>query len=178
MWRFKQNFTTKLENELRKLATLQVECNMILKNIRRYLEFQVDDKGTQALIGHKALFRGVIVTDWFGSNDCETKYSDLNKVIVGHCVRFYLTCWKERNVRRNSETIKKKRMVEWAKNEKQSLDNAKFPQVRKYIENGYNSIIRASADTIQRWLIQLHSVRKRASQESTVDIRSFFSAVK
>lgn len=91
------------------------------------------------------------------------------------CVKFYLEFWTDRNTRRNSDSIRRKRLKEWDTNERRLDRNQKLPQVRKFLDNGFDTIMRSSADTIQQRLIQLHSVRKIAEIETESDIRLYFS---
>ena len=49
------------------------------------------------VIGMKYLFRGFI-KKWRRMNfSFSMKYVELNKIVITHCMNFYLKCWEDRN---------------------------------------------------------------------------------
>ena len=87
-------FIETLKQKLLKIemtSEMEEQMTRMITNIHRYLNQEQDIGGTQALVGYKYLFRGVIVSDWFGSNESEIRYVDLNTVIIHACVNYYMT---------------------------------------------------------------------------------------
>lgn len=112
--------------------------------------------------------------DWYSNNDTEVRYSKYNRIIVQVCVKYYNDCWRARNQRRNSPDLRRKILLEWYANEIAALENLRHPQVSKYISAGAERILNASNNSIQQWLIAMHTIRKTGAMNDSMDIRSFF----
>ena len=168
-------FLRSLETKLKNRSELHEDIEKMVSYLVAFVLGNKNIPGTQQLLGYKYVFRGIIVKDWFGANDAEMKYSVLNKVIVQECVRYYLKAWGDRNDRLNSEKVRKLRLIEWAKNEKNDPSNAVLLNIAKYIDTGYNKVLSMSADAIQQWLVALNMIKKRDRMVSSFDIRSFFT---
>ena len=128
-------------------------------------------------MGYGAIFRGIIVRDCVAGNELETRYTAHNKIITAKSVAHYYNCWYRRNTRRHSEVVKRKIVREWFKNEITDADNLRHPVISTYIERGAMQIINRSTNTIQKWLIALHTIRKTGTCAKTADIRSFFQLI-
>lgn len=166
-------FIAKLNLKLSKIRDIDVERRHLIKNLEIFFSGHRNIDGTQNLIGYRNIFRGVIVRDWFGNDTSESKYCIANKILVHECVSFYCKMWLKRNDRRNSEQCRKQRLVDWLDEEVQEIGNSKYLSVTKFIRAGYDQIRKMSADAIQRWLFQLHALRKKSEKSKMTDIRTF-----
>ena len=167
-----KEFLLKLHNKLRKINECQDDVDLFIQNIGLFLNGHSNMTGTQAAIGYKNIFRGFIVRDWFGSNESQQKFGELNRVIVHDAVTHYAANWRVRNLRRNSQECQKERLLEWAKGENASVENFKTPVLARYMQN-YDRIMTMTPDKIKKWLIALHSLRKKSRNSVTNDIRAF-----
>ena len=125
----------------------------------KFLKGHNDLEGTQAVIGYKFIFRGFIANDWFGVSNSDNRYAKLNRIIVYEAVHHYCSNWRARNTRRNCPVARRERILQWAKEEYQSLENYKTTHLAKYMAN-YERVIILDTDSIKRWLISLHTLRK------------------
>ena len=121
----------------------------------------------------REIFRGVIVKDWYGVDDTATQYHDVNKILIYQCVKYYSKIWRERNVRRNYEVIRRKRLIDWATAEVNWFANHTNAKISKYLAS-FSDVRHMSSDAIQQWLTNLHFFKKNAGKEENYDIRSFF----
>ena len=145
-----------------------------MTDILDFLTGKTVQRGTQSLIGHREIFRGIIVKDWYGANDARTSYHDIKKVIVFHSVKYYAHLWRSINLRRNSDSILRERLLQWAEKETISVQNQANVNVSRYLET-FDDIKRGSTDSIKTWLINLHTFKKNAVSTKSNDIRSFFT---
>ena len=60
------------------------------------------------LIGHKDLFRGVIVKEWVVSNQNRIHFKSHNKLIVKMCTQHYHDFWKRRFVALHEPEVQSK----------------------------------------------------------------------
>ena len=90
-------------------------------------------RGTQALVGHDMLFRGFIVKDWFGGNINQTKYHNVNKIIVKESVTYYGKCWKDRNEVAANPTIRRDRKMIWLNNFIKNNESCEHQILRQYV---------------------------------------------
>lgn len=168
-----QIFLQKLKTTLSKIKVPEVDFEIMTQNIQAYLLGDSKLNGTQLIFGYAQLFRGIIVRDWVSSNEQESKYGIYNKTIVKLCVEYYIQRWKARNERRNSRDVKRKILLAWFEEEVSDAKNLNHPEAQKFISIGANAVRKMSNDSIQKWLVQLHSFRKTASVRTSRDIRSF-----
>ena len=68
---------------------VKTEAEILLRDIKSYLDGANTVPGSQNVISFKSLFRGYIVSDWFSCNKQETKYKEVNKIITKQYVNFY-----------------------------------------------------------------------------------------
>lgn len=173
MFEANQSFITKLKDKLNKLDTDGCDITRFFNNISLYLAGMDKLEGSQAVIGYCQLFRGFIVNDWFGVNALEGKYAAPNRIIVFEAVSHYCINWRSRNNRRNSDIVKRERILNWTKAEKLNFQNYKSSHLASYMAN-YDRVVKLDTDSIQRWLISLHTLRKKTVRPDSMDIRSFF----
>ena len=167
-------FLSHLNEKVEKIEFIENDWSEFSKNIRLFLLGHTNLAGVQALLGYESLFRGVIAKNWFQVGGMSEKYRHANKIIVKECVLYYGKLWMKRNERRNSEVIRRRRLLDWAKCEVDSIENYRHVNVAQFIETTYERVQRMSADAIQRWLCQLHTLRKKNKVTQNSDIRSFF----
>ena len=167
-------FLEKLSDALGKIKTETVNYKHFLQYIRDYLEGRSSIPGTQSLIGYGNIFRGIIVTEWEFNNEDERKYHCFNKVIVGMCVKYYHACWAKRNIRRHSDDVRRKTVLEWFDREINDPVNLTHPVISIYISRGADYIAKRSVNSIQKWLVSMHTIRKKSKPKQSIDIRSFF----
>lgn len=150
------------------------EIDLFLEYIRNFIYGNERIQGTQQLLGYDYLFRGIVIINWHGSNETTVKYKALNKILVKECVNHYVQMWSLRNERRHSEVIRKDRLLKWALQEKQDPENFMRIETSKYFHAGYDNLEKMSANVIQRWLLELHTIRKSDTVTRSHDIRTFF----
>ena len=167
-----KKFLNDLKQQLLKFGTLQDDIERFIHEIGEFFKGRNNMRGTQALLGYKYLFRGIVVNDWFGTDDSKGTYHVFNKIIVRLCVKHYVALWRARNERKNDPVLRKQRFLEWAENENALLKNHIDPNVARYLEQ-YDSIKKMSADAIKLWLHNLHTFKKNSKHVVTNDIRSF-----
>ena len=165
-------FLTDLKSHLLKIDTQKPDIIRFISDIGDFLEGRQDVRGTQTLVGHKNLFRGIVVKDWYGSDDSKGMYHVLNKIIVCKCVKHYTALWRARNHHRNNAVLRKERLLEWVEKETTLFKNHTNPNVARYLEQ-YDSIKKMSADAIQLWLHNLHTFKKNAENDCNNNILSF-----
>lgn len=170
-------YVNELSEALKKIKNSTVNFEPFINNIKSYLNGESIKNGTQQLLGYGTIFRGIIVRDWVNGNEFETKYSAYNRIITAKSVTYYYNCRCRRNTRRHSEVVKRKIVREWFKNEITDSDNLRHPVISIYIERGATQIVNRSTNTIQKWLIALHTIRKKGTCNKTADIRSFFQPI-
>ena len=106
----KQNQLDSVTNkELRQFANI----------IRRFLRNQ-DEKieSNQAGIRMKYIFRGMIFKAQMGSNFRITKDTKLNRIIIKHCMNFYVECWQDKNLKLHNKEEQHKIEIEQYENKK------------------------------------------------------------
>lgn len=167
------SFMDTMTEKIKPFGNENVDVKFMSDNLRKYLLGHDSITGSQLLIGYDKIFRGVIMRDWVSNNETEIKYTACNKVIVSLCTNFYLQQWKSRNERRHSHTLRRKRLTEWLDKEIADSKYENFPEAQRLILLGAEKVRNMSNDCIQKWLVQLHSVRKNSKKEKTQDIRSF-----
>ena len=94
-----------------KSEEIKSQALLFFRTIEDFLNEETVIETTQTEIGYKNLFRGFIVKDWFGYNEDETKYHQMNKMIVQQCVKLYVKCWKYRNTLVQEDTKTKERLL-------------------------------------------------------------------
>lgn len=127
-------FLETLREKLRKISKLHAAIDTFVSDMVCYIQTGVE-RGTLALLGHRYVYRGVIVKDWFGADDRCSRYSDVNATLAKLCVDFYITQWKRRNERRNSQVIRKERLLEWAQREYNDPQNQLNIKTARYLQN-------------------------------------------
>jgi len=81
--------TGKLKNILEEVRK---DTTVFINDIEAFINGNDNVPGSQNFIGFKNLFRGYVVKDWFSADTEQTKYMNVNPVIVRECVQFYQRC--------------------------------------------------------------------------------------
>lgn len=110
---YNNDYIRKLTEYLQKLDSPDVDINRQIDRIRNYLRIETKNTGSQALIGYRHIFRGIIVRDLENNKERAEKYKDQNKVITALFVKHYKNFWKLRNDRRFSIATQRKYILEW-----------------------------------------------------------------
>ena len=149
------------------------DVEVFLNDTIDFLQGTNSGRGTQALIGHGMLFRGFIVKDWFGGNRNQTKYQNVNKIIVKESVMYYGKCWKDRNEIAENPTIRRDRTMIWLNNFVKNNESCEHKILRQYVRNMPKNIKNMSTENIQSWLINAHMIKKNAPTIKVNDIRNY-----
>ena len=155
-----KSFMESLRQEILTASDTSIDTDIMTKSLANFLQGKSQLTGTQLLIGYQCVFRGIIVSDWEGGNEAELKYKQLNKIIVRRCVRYYSDCSKLRCTRQDSDSVRRKYLLEWAKNEINFVENRTHPEVSKYVLLSSEKIVTMASDSIQKWLVTLHAIKK------------------
>ena len=93
--------------------TLNEVLRQIIGNIRKFL-CRVEDKceTNQHYIGMQYLFRGLTITNWTETNFRTSEYADYNRIMIKHCMNYYVEYWKHRCDVAQNPQIQKRRMKE------------------------------------------------------------------
>ena len=65
----------------------------------------------------KYLFHRYAIKNWFGTNFSTNKYTEYNRIIIKHYIKFYVNCQYYRNEITQNQEIQKQRIYEWYKSE-------------------------------------------------------------
>ena len=84
----------------------------MLNDVNKYFNNNDDYHTNQQLIGHRELFRGVIVKEWVIENLNNMHFHTCDKVFVKNYVQFYHECWKRRCVALHDHEVQKKVLKE------------------------------------------------------------------
>ena len=106
------------------------------------------------------LFRGFIVTDWFGNNEHQRKYKNINRIIVKESIYHYQRCCNNRNEIALSLKVKRDRTMSWLKNFISRNESSENKFLRSYVRNVPNKIFDMSTESIQSWIIRAQTIKK------------------
>ena len=73
----------------------------MLKDINECFNNCNDHHTNQQLIGHRDMFRGVVVKEWVIGKNINIIFHAHNKVLVKSIVQFHHECWKRRCVEKS-----------------------------------------------------------------------------
>ena len=147
----------------------------MIEDIAGYLYGCEEDEyaTTQQYIGFKELFRGYVVKDWIGTDFNCTKYSELNKIIVVHAVKFYNECWKHRNEVFHNEKLQRVRMIKWYEKLKEEVEMNDPPQVKLFAQRTALDVERSNTETIKMWIQNVKELQRKVEKLPKGDIRRF-----
>ena len=67
----------------------------MINDIRAFLnQLEGDYKTNQSFMGMKYLFRGFAITNWYQINFNTSKYTNYNRIINKHYMKYYILYWK------------------------------------------------------------------------------------
>ena len=89
----------------------------------------------QHLVGMRELFQGYVVKVWTGANFNQNKYNTLNKIVIKHCIIYYMKCWYDRNKFYYNEEFQKKRVLDWKKEIEKQVEINENINVRKFVRS-------------------------------------------
>ena len=83
-------FINEIANKLLKVTIVEDldKINIMLDDIKEYLNGRQTFHTNQQLIGYDALFRGYIIKNWL-ETECNNYYEDYNRIIINYCIRYY-----------------------------------------------------------------------------------------
>ena len=126
----------------------------------------------QQMIGHKDMFRGVVVKEWIVGNECGVNFHNYNEILTKCCGQFHVECWKRRCVRLHSPEVQMKVLKEDAI---ALLDNARKDEVKglkRHVEVNSMDVNEATNDQLVSWIKSVRIFKKRAKKNVHQDIRS------
>ena len=125
---------------------------VIISNIRRYLRQEEEEmEKYQIVIGIKYLFRGYIIKKWSGIDfSFSIKYVELNRVIIAHSMKFYLTCWEDRNKCLHNPEEQWLRIVDWYENEWKEALKGDHLEVKKYVKSNELNVENITTEYMRR----------------------------
>jgi len=133
-----------------------------------------DYETNQQMVGMTYLFRGYVIKVWKGVNFNQDKYRILNKILIKHCVMYYVKCWKDRNEHYHDEEKQKQRAIQCKRDLEQYIQNNENINVRQYIERTNIDEQRCNSITIFKWIYSVKDVIKKVKQIPRNDIRRYF----
>ena len=136
----------------------------MLKDINKY--FNNDDYyyTNQQLIGHRGLFRGVIVKEWVMGNHNNINSHACNKVLVKSCVQFYHECWKRRYVFLHDPDVQRKVLEEELLAIKDEAEKDAIKGLSGHVKIYRLNTNEASLDEPLLWVRSARVFKKRAGK--------------
>ena len=96
-------FIVDLYKELKEIQ-IELTTNEMLRSmindIRKYLKGNEDNdeyETNQYFVGIKYLFRRFAIKNWYGTDFSSNMFVEYNRIMIKHCMNFYVTCWYYRN---------------------------------------------------------------------------------
>ena len=145
----------------------------MIEDILRYLENKEEEefKTNQGLVGMQQLFCRYVVKVWKGSNFNQEKYHSLNKIIVRHCVQYYIKCWKYQNKIYHDSEEQRKRAVKWKRNLERHVERNEPMQVKIFARKSDINLETCETETIYNQIRNVKKIMNKVSNLPKNNIR-------
>ena len=148
----------------------------MLNDISKYSNNGDDYYTNQQLIGHKDIFRGVVVKEWVMGNDNNINFHTCNKVLVKSSVTFYHDYWKRRCVVLHEPQFQIKALKEEVLVIMDEAEKDVIKGLSGYVQIHRLNVNEASLDELLSWVRSARVFKKRAGRNESQNIRNMLNA--
>ena len=149
----------------------------MLNDVNKYFNNNDDYYTNQQLIGHRELFRGVVVKEWVIENQNNINFHAYNKVLVKSCVQFYHECWKRRCVVLHDPEVQKKVLKEEVLVIMEEANEEAIEGLNRYVQIHTIKLNEASVEELLSWIRSVRAFKKRACKNKCQDIRNMLNVI-
>ena len=165
-------FVKNMRKEIGKIKTDDVvRKEEMVEDIEDFLNGNDRRRTLQRIVGINMIFRRFIIKNWHNEDTDRSVCLEVNKKLISLCVAYYWKCWEERNEVKFKPDIRRNFVVKWDENQLEQAKMSDSVVVRRYVRECEIQVENRSTDQIQRWLIGLNVVIKRAKAHNLNDMR-------
>ena len=149
----------------------------MLNDINKYFNDNEDYYTNQQMIGHRDLFRGVVVKEWVMKNHNNINFHAYNKVLVKISVQFYHECWKRRCVVLHDPEVQKKVLKEEVLVIMEEASEEAIEGLNRHVQIHTINLNEASVEELLSWVRSVRAFKKRACKNKCQDIRNMLNVI-